>query len=102
MPEDGRWRPWILVAFTAVSTGISFGWLGVVTADKWRVGIALYILGRKHASRFTKDIEDQDRDRIIYSDMLSRSLDILDSCFPGTRAEPSRGAAEYTGGSRWV
>lgn len=43
--DFGRWRPNILIALSLVAYGIGFGWLGVHTADKWRVGTGLYIVG---------------------------------------------------------
>ncbi|KAL1404821.1 hypothetical protein Q8F55_008431 [Vanrija albida] len=43
--DYGTWRPHITTAFTVLAWGVSFGWLGVTTPDKWRIGTALYILG---------------------------------------------------------
>jgi MFS-type transporter involved in bile tolerance (Atg22 family) len=43
--DYGVWRPHITTAFTILGWGVSFGWLGVETPDKWQVGTALYILG---------------------------------------------------------
>jgi MFS-type transporter involved in bile tolerance (Atg22 family) len=57
--DYGVWRPHITTGFTILGWGVSFGWLGVMTPDKyvsyltirgdanrrWQVGTALYILG---------------------------------------------------------
>ncbi|PKY01447.1 putative autophagy protein [Aspergillus campestris IBT 28561] len=43
--DFGTWRPTILITLSAVAYGIGFGWLGVHTEDKWRVGVGLYIVG---------------------------------------------------------
>jgi hypothetical protein len=48
--DFGRWRPWILIGFTALSVGISIGWLGVEDASKWEVATGLYIVGRELSS----------------------------------------------------
>jgi MFS-type transporter involved in bile tolerance (Atg22 family) len=43
--DYGTWRPWITISFTLVAWGISFGWLGVETPDKWQIAAGLYIVG---------------------------------------------------------
>ncbi|CAO3697179.1 unnamed protein product [Umbelopsis ramanniana] len=43
--DYGSWRPWITICFTFLAWGISFGWLGVTTPDKWQAAAILYILG---------------------------------------------------------
>lgn len=43
--DFGRWRPYILIAFTVISIGISFGWLGVEDPSQWPVATGLYIVG---------------------------------------------------------
>ena len=43
--DYGRWRPNILIFFTALGVAVSFAWLGVEDASKWKTGVALYILG---------------------------------------------------------
>ncbi|EIM91364.1 MFS general substrate transporter [Stereum hirsutum FP-91666 SS1] len=43
--DYGRWRPNITIFFTFIAVGVSFAWLGVEEATKWRAGVALYILG---------------------------------------------------------
>ncbi|TXT04780.1 hypothetical protein VHUM_04048 [Vanrija humicola] len=43
--DYGTWRPHITTGFTVLAWAVSFGWLGVMTPDKWRSGTALYILG---------------------------------------------------------
>lgn len=37
--------PNITIFFTFIAVGVSFAWLGVEEATKWRAGVALYILG---------------------------------------------------------
>ncbi|KAI5122904.1 hypothetical protein M0805_007582 [Coniferiporia weirii] len=43
--DYGRWRPNITIFFTALAVAVSFAWLGVEDASKWKAGVALYILG---------------------------------------------------------
>lgn len=43
--DFGTWRPSILIFLSIVAYGIGFGWLGVHTAEKWHVGVGLYIVG---------------------------------------------------------
>ncbi|KAL4957133.1 autophagy-related protein 22-like protein [Aspergillus filifer] len=43
--DFGTWRPNILIGLSIVAYGIGFGWLGVHTADKWHVGVGLYMVG---------------------------------------------------------
>ncbi|GAB5591281.1 hypothetical protein Unana1_06181 [Umbelopsis nana] len=43
--DYGTWRPWINITFTVIAWGVSFGWLGVETPDKWQIAAALYIIG---------------------------------------------------------
>lgn len=43
--DFGFWRPNILIFLSFVAWGIGFGWLGVHTPDKWRVGVGLYMVG---------------------------------------------------------
>jgi len=45
LADYGRWRPYILIFWTIVAFGLGFGWLGVHTADKWQVGVGLYMIG---------------------------------------------------------
>ena len=43
--DFGTWRPNILITLSIIAYAIGFGWLGVHTADKWHVGVGLYIVG---------------------------------------------------------
>ncbi|KAJ5232509.1 Major facilitator superfamily domain general substrate transporter [Penicillium chermesinum] len=43
--DFGYWRPNILIFLSIVAWAIGFGWLGVHTADKWHVGVGLYMVG---------------------------------------------------------
>ncbi|KAL5495951.1 hypothetical protein ACEPAH_3183, partial [Sanghuangporus vaninii] len=43
--DYGRWRPNITIFFTVLAVAVSFAWLGVEDASKWKAGVALYILG---------------------------------------------------------
>ena len=43
--DFGTWRPYILIVQSLVAWGIGFGWLGVHTPDKWKIGCGLYIVG---------------------------------------------------------
>ena len=43
--DFGRFRPNILIVLSVVAFGIGFGWLGIHTADKWRVAVGMYIVG---------------------------------------------------------
>ena len=41
-------RPNITIFFTILAVAVSFAWLGVEDASKWKAGVALYILGRTY------------------------------------------------------
>ncbi|GKZ24513.1 hypothetical protein AbraIFM66951_006091 [Aspergillus brasiliensis] len=43
--DFGNWRPNILIVLSVVAYAIGFGWLGVHEADKWHIGVGLYIVG---------------------------------------------------------
>ncbi|KAF7715953.1 Uncharacterized protein PECH_004624 [Penicillium ucsense] len=43
--DFGNWRPNILIGLSIVAWAIGFGWLGVHTADDWRIGVGLYMVG---------------------------------------------------------
>ncbi|EJD06852.1 uncharacterized protein FOMMEDRAFT_75769 [Fomitiporia mediterranea MF3/22] len=43
--DYGSWRPNITIFFTVLAVAVSFAWLGVEDASKWKAGVALYILG---------------------------------------------------------
>ncbi|KAL4987234.1 autophagy-related protein 22-like protein [Aspergillus falconensis] len=43
--DFGAWRPNILIGLSLVAYAIGFGWLGVYDAEKWHVGVGLYIVG---------------------------------------------------------
>ncbi|KAF8623714.1 hypothetical protein AX17_007411 [Amanita inopinata Kibby_2008] len=43
--DYGNWRPNITIFFTILAVAVSFAWLGVEDASRWRAGVALYILG---------------------------------------------------------
>ncbi|KAL4807053.1 autophagy-related protein 22-like protein [Aspergillus unguis] len=43
--DFGTWRPNILIGLSLVAYGIGFGWLGVHDAEKWHVGVGLYMVG---------------------------------------------------------
>ena len=45
LADFGRWRPNILIFWSLVAFGLGFGWLGVTSADQWRVGVGLYMIG---------------------------------------------------------
>ncbi|KAL8291857.1 hypothetical protein RQP46_002115 [Phenoliferia psychrophenolica] len=45
MADFGTWRRYILVVFSAVSFGLSFGWLGVDTPEQWQTATGMYIVG---------------------------------------------------------
>lgn len=45
LADYGRWRSWILVFWSVVAFGLGYGWLGVHTADKWHIGVGLYMVG---------------------------------------------------------
>ncbi|PIL35431.1 MFS general substrate transporter [Ganoderma sinense ZZ0214-1] len=44
--DYGSWRPNITIFFTILAVAVSFAWLGVEDASRWKAGVALYILGR--------------------------------------------------------
>lgn len=43
--DFGRFRPNILIVLSVIAFGIGFGWLGIHTADKWRIAVGMYIVG---------------------------------------------------------
>jgi MFS-type transporter involved in bile tolerance (Atg22 family) len=43
--DFGHWRPYILTVSTIITIAVSFAWLGVEEAYKWKIGIGLYIVG---------------------------------------------------------
>lgn len=43
--DYGKNRPYILIVSTVVAIAVSFAWLGVMTPDKWQIGIGLYMVG---------------------------------------------------------
>ncbi|KAJ5726964.1 autophagy protein [Penicillium malachiteum] len=43
--DFGNWRPNILIVLSIVAYSLGFAWLGVHTADKWQIGVGLYIIG---------------------------------------------------------
>ncbi|KAL3470652.1 autophagy-related protein 22-like protein [Aspergillus californicus] len=43
--DFGTWRPNILIGLSIVAYAIGFGWLGVHDAEKWHVGVGLYMVG---------------------------------------------------------
>ncbi|KHO01362.1 Major facilitator superfamily domain, general substrate transporter [Metarhizium album ARSEF 1941] len=43
--DFGTGRRWVLLASSLVAYAVGFGWLGVHDADKWTVGVGLYIAG---------------------------------------------------------
>ncbi|KAL4996944.1 autophagy-related protein 22-like protein [Aspergillus recurvatus] len=43
--DFGTWRPNILIGLSVVAYAIGFGWLGVHDAEKWHIGVGLYIVG---------------------------------------------------------
>jgi len=43
--DFGSWRPNILIILSIFAYAIGFGWLGVHTENKWRIGVGLYIVG---------------------------------------------------------
>lgn len=44
LADFGNWNPWVVRAFSVLSWAFEFGFLGVHTASKWRVAMALYII----------------------------------------------------------
>ncbi|KAJ1026870.1 hypothetical protein NDA16_002166 [Ustilago loliicola] len=43
--DYGKNRPYILIASTIVAIAVSFGWLGVMSPEKWQIGTGLYMVG---------------------------------------------------------
>lgn len=43
--DFGSWRPNILIVLSIIAYAVGFGWLGVHTEEKWRIGLGLYIVG---------------------------------------------------------
>lgn len=96
LADYGRWRPWILTFWSIVAFALGFAWLGVHTADKWHVGVGLYMIGliayqmcftfwfaafpglarntpemRKKAQEF--EAGQIDRDAYDFADMMARN-----------------------------
>jgi MFS-type transporter involved in bile tolerance (Atg22 family) len=47
LADFGNWNPWVVRGFSVLSYAFEFGFLGVTTAAKWRIAMALYILSSK-------------------------------------------------------
>jgi len=47
LADFGNWNPWVVRGFSVLSWAFEFGFLGVKTAAKWRIAMALYILSSK-------------------------------------------------------
>jgi len=47
LADYGNWNPWIVRVFSVLCMAFEFGMLGVTTASKWRIAMALYILSSK-------------------------------------------------------
>ncbi|KAK3708626.1 hypothetical protein LTR37_011348 [Vermiconidia calcicola] len=43
--DFGTFRPNILIVLSIIAWGLGFGWLGVHTADKWQIGLGMYVVG---------------------------------------------------------
>ncbi|KAI0433247.1 autophagy-related protein 22-like protein [Xylaria sp. FL1042] len=43
--DFGSGRRWVLFFWSVVAFGVGFAWLGVHSPDRWRAGVALYIVG---------------------------------------------------------
>lgn len=43
--DFGNWRPNILIVLSIIAWAIGFAWLAVHEAEKWSVGVGLYIVG---------------------------------------------------------
>lgn len=44
LADFGSWNPWVVRGFSILCWAFEFGFLGVTTAAKWRVAMALFIL----------------------------------------------------------
>ncbi|KAF8864252.1 MFS general substrate transporter [Acephala macrosclerotiorum] len=44
LADFGNWNPWVVRGFSVTCWAFEFGFLGVKTASKWRIAMALYIL----------------------------------------------------------
>ncbi|KAE8448160.1 hypothetical protein EG329_009764 [Mollisiaceae sp. DMI_Dod_QoI] len=44
LADFGNWNPWVVRGFSVLSWAFEFGFLGIKTAPKWRIAMALYIL----------------------------------------------------------
>ncbi|RDW87444.1 autophagy-related protein [Coleophoma crateriformis] len=44
LADYGEWNPWVVRTFSILCYAFEFGFLGVTTAAKWRIAMALYIL----------------------------------------------------------
>ncbi|KAF4620232.1 hypothetical protein G7Y89_g14588 [Cudoniella acicularis] len=43
LADFGNWNPWVVRGFSVLCWAFEFGFLGVTTADKWGISMALYI-----------------------------------------------------------
>jgi hypothetical protein len=54
LADFGNWNPWVVRGFSVLCWAFEFGFLGVTTADKWGISMALYILsGESFSSEST-------------------------------------------------
>ncbi|KAH8663398.1 autophagy-related protein 22-like protein [Tricladium varicosporioides] len=44
LADFGNWNPWVVRGFSVLCWAFEFGFLGVTTAAKWRIAMALFIL----------------------------------------------------------
>lgn len=83
--DFGSWRPNILIVLSICAYAIGFGWLGVHTEDKWRVGVGLYIVGLIGESHTILCISTE----LTCRESLPDNSHILDSSFPRLGQEHS-------------
>lgn len=53
LADFGNWNPWVVRGFSVLSWAFEFGFLGVTTASKWRIAMALYIISGKSQPYYT-------------------------------------------------
>ena len=59
LADFGNWNPWVVRGFSVLCWIFEFGFLGVKTAAKWRVSMALYILSSRFPPNYAIVFNDK-------------------------------------------
>lgn len=90
--DYGTWRPYITIVFTILTWAVSFAWLGVQSAEKSALAIAILY----PVWLIWLPLQMANRNRALYrwTDRLSILFDVLDRSFPGASKRLARTEGE--------